>query len=54
MTVEFDRLRLLWPDHLGLARGKYLTLEKAAAGTAHRISLFTLGFDVPSSTGSSR
>ena len=45
MTAEFDRLRLLWPDHLGLARGKYLTPEKAASGTAHCISLFTLGFD---------
>jgi glutamine synthetase len=45
MTTEFDRLRLLWPDHLGLARGKYLTPEKARDGTAHCISLFTLGFD---------
>jgi glutamine synthetase len=45
MTIEFDRLRLLWPDHLGLARGKYLTPEKASDGTAHCISLFTLGFD---------
>lgn len=45
MTIEYDRLRLLWPDHLGLARGKYLTPEKAASGTAHCISLFTLGFD---------
>ena len=45
MAIEYDRLRLLWPDHLGLARGKYLTPEKAAAGTAHCISLFTLGFD---------
>lgn len=45
MSLEFDRLRLLWPDHLGLARGKYLTPEKAAAGTAHCISLFTLGYD---------
>lgn len=45
MSIEFDRLRLLWPDHLGLARGKYLTKEKAAEGTAHCISLFTLGFD---------
>lgn len=42
---EFDRLRLLWPDHLGLARGKYLPREKAEQGTAHCISLFTLGFD---------
>jgi hypothetical protein len=45
MTIEYDRLRLLWPDHLGLARGKYLTPEKAASGTAHCITLFTLGFD---------
>jgi glutamine synthetase len=45
MVIAFDRLRLLWPDHLGLARGKYLTPEKAASGTAHCISLFTLGFD---------
>jgi len=45
MTIDYDRLRLLWPDHLGLARGKYLTPEKAESGTAHCISLFTLGFD---------
>ncbi|HJQ78103.1 MAG TPA: glutamine synthetase family protein [Acidimicrobiia bacterium] len=45
MATEFDRLRLLWPDHLGLARGKYLTPRKAAEGTAHCIALFTLGFD---------
>ena len=45
MTIEFDRLRLLWPDHLGLARGKYLTPDKAESGTAHCISLFTLGYD---------
>jgi glutamine synthetase len=43
--VNYDRLRLLWPDHLGLARGKYLTKDKAERGTAHCISLFTLGFD---------
>lgn len=45
MSPEFDRLRLLWPDHLGLARGKYLTPAKADRGTAHCITLFTLGFD---------
>lgn len=45
MTIEFERLRLLWPDHLGLARGKYLTPDKAEDGTAHCISLFTLGYD---------
>lgn len=45
MAIEYDRVRLLWPDHLGLARGKYLTPEKAETGTAHCITLFTLGFD---------
>jgi glutamine synthetase len=45
VSIEFERLRLLWPDHLGLARGKYLTPDKAEPGTAHAISLFTLGFD---------
>lgn len=45
MANDFDRVRLLWPDHLGLARGKYLTPQKAEEGTAHCISLFTLGFD---------
>ena len=45
MAKDFDRLRLLWPDHLGLARGKYLTPEKADSGTAHCITLFTLGYD---------
>lgn len=43
--MTYDRLRLLWPDHLGLARGKYLPREKAERGTAHCIALFTLGFD---------
>ena len=45
MHADYDRLRLLWPDHLGLARGKYLPKERAERGTAHCISLFTLGFD---------
>ena len=43
--MDYDRVRLLWPDHLGLARGKYLPREKAEKGTAHCITLFTLGFD---------
>lgn len=43
--MDFDRIRLLWPDHLGLARGKYLTPEKVDGATAHCISLFTLGYD---------
>ena len=45
MPIDYDRLRLLWPDHLGLARGKYLPKERAERGTAHCITLFSLGFD---------
>ena len=45
MSADFDRVRLLWPDHLGLARGKYLPKEMAASGTAHTVNLFALGFD---------
>jgi len=42
---EHHRIRLLWPDHLGLARGKYLTPAHADEGTAHCVTLFTLGYD---------
>jgi glutamine synthetase len=39
------RVRVLFPDHLGLARGKYLPTPAAAAGTRHCVSLYALGFD---------
>lgn len=45
MAADFDRIRVMFPDHLGLARGKYLPIEHADRGTAHCISLFSLGFD---------
>ncbi len=46
MTATYDRIRVLFPDHLGLARGKYLPIEYAKRGsTGHCISLFALGFD---------
>ncbi|MBY5162984.1 glutamine synthetase family protein [Salsipaludibacter albus] len=43
--MDFDRVRLLWPDHLGLARGKYLPAATAEAGTAHCLALFALDYD---------
>lgn len=43
--VEHDRIRLLWPDHLGLARGKYLPASTADEGTAHCMALFSLDYD---------
>lgn len=45
MAATYDRIRVLFPDHLGLARGKYLPREHADRGTAHCLSLFALGYD---------
>lgn len=42
---EYHRIRALFPDHLGLARGKYLPAHLAAAGTRHCLSTFALNFD---------
>ncbi|MEL7158158.1 MAG: glutamine synthetase, partial [Actinomycetota bacterium] len=41
----YERIRLLWPDHLGLARGKYLPAHLAERGTNHCVSTFALGYD---------
>jgi glutamine synthetase len=40
--TSYDRIRYLWPDHLGLARGKYLSPERAAEGSNHCVALFSL------------
>ena len=42
---DWDRIRVLWPDHLGLARGKYLPARLAHKGTSHCVSVFALGYD---------
>ncbi len=44
-TTEFNRLRLLWPDHLGLARGKYLPGRHGAMGTGFCVTTFGLFYD---------
>ena len=41
----FDRVRVLFPDHLGLARGKYLPTDLAERGTGHSAAIFALGYD---------
>lgn len=41
----YDRIRVLWPDHLGLARGKYLPIRYADKGAYHCMALFALGYD---------
>lgn len=48
MTIDrndYDRVRVLFPDHLGLARGKYLPTHLADRGTGHCVTLYGLGYD---------
>jgi glutamine synthetase len=42
---DYERIRALFPDHLGLARGKYLPARLAPEGTRHCLSTFALNFD---------
>jgi glutamine synthetase len=42
--TSYDRLRVLWPDHLGLARGKYLPWRIADRGTAFCIGTYLLDY----------
>lgn len=43
--ASYDRVRTLWPDHLGLARGKYLPSRLADRGTGHAAAVYSLGYD---------
>ncbi|HEY5104875.1 MAG TPA: glutamine synthetase family protein [Acidimicrobiales bacterium] len=45
MASSFDRVRVLWPDHLGLARGKYVPANLADKGTRHCTGTWALGYD---------
>ncbi|MFZ0015490.1 MAG: glutamine synthetase family protein [Acidimicrobiia bacterium] len=40
--TTYKRVRFLWPDHLGLARGKYLSAVRAEEGSNHCVALFSL------------
>lgn len=42
---EYERVRVMWPDHLGIARGKYLPSDIAHLGTGHCASVYGLGYD---------
>lgn len=44
-ALPYDRVRVLFPDHHGLARGKYLPIRSAGRGTRNCITLFALDFD---------
>jgi glutamine synthetase len=55
MDERFDRLRVLWPDHLGLARGKYVPARLASHGARHCTGVWALGYNremEPGTTGS--
>jgi glutamine synthetase len=41
-NTTYDRVRYLWPDLLGLARGKYLSAARAEEGSNHCVALFSL------------
>jgi glutamine synthetase len=43
--TTFDRIRVLWPDHYGLARGKYLPMRLAERGTSHCVTTFGTQYD---------
>jgi glutamine synthetase len=43
--TAYKRIRALFPDHLGLARGKYLPSQHAEHGARHCITMFALAFD---------
>jgi glutamine synthetase len=45
MASSADRVRVLWPDHLGLARGKYVPAGLAAKGTRHCTGTWALAYD---------
>lgn len=44
MDEQPDRLRVLWPDHLGLARGKYVPARMADRSARHCVGVWALGY----------
>lgn len=42
---SYRRVRMLWPDHLGLARGKYLPTRRAEHGSGFCVTTFGLTYD---------
>lgn len=44
LSTQSHRIRLFWPDHLGIPRSKFLPIEFAASGTGHCTAVFALGY----------
>lgn len=45
MNQPYDRIRALFPDNFGLARGKYIPTEHADKGARHCITMYALAYD---------
>ena len=45
MASALERVRVLWPDHLGLARGKYVPADVGAHGVRHCTGTWALGYN---------
>ena len=43
--ADYARVRMLWPDHLGLARGKYVPARLADRGSAFCVTTFGMSYD---------
>ena len=43
--ADYARIRMLWPDHLGLARGKYVPARLADRGSGFCVSTFGMSYD---------
>ncbi len=43
--ADYSRIRMLWPDHLGLARGKYVPARLADRGSAFCVTTFAMSYD---------
>lgn len=43
--IDYSRIRMLWPDHLGLARGKYVPGRLAHRGSAFCVTTFATSYD---------
>lgn len=43
--TDFSRIRMLWPDHLGVARGKYVPGRLAHKGSAFCATTFAMAYD---------
>ena len=45
MSADYREIRVLWPDHLNLPRGKYLPADTASTSARQCLSIFGLGYD---------